>query len=208
MSVFDIEVALDGHIAAEPPRPAHRRSKPLAWWGMMTVITTEAMVFAGLLAAYGFLRASAQQWPPAGIPKPEIVVTGIFSAILVGSSLPIWLAERSIRRGDQHQLRAWLLLAWLMSAAFVVFSIISYRGLNFGWTDNAYASAYYTITGLHLAHVIVALILGLGVQAKAWGNRYDDQRHLTVQVFGLYWHFVGAVWVFVFSTLFLAEHLR
>jgi heme/copper-type cytochrome/quinol oxidase subunit 3 len=195
-------------IAVPPPQPAVRRSKPLAWWGMMTVIATEAMVFAGLLASYGFLRASARVWPPPGIPLPELPLNAVFSALLVGSSLPMWLGERAIKRGDVAGLRLWLLVSWFMGAAFFAHSIYDYLGLHFGWTDNAYGSIYYTTTGLHLAHVLVALILGIGVQAKAWSNRYDERRHLTVEVFGLYWHFVDVVWVFVFSTLFLSEHLR
>ncbi len=201
-------VATTSVTAVPAPPAARRRSRPLAWWGMMTIIATEAMIFAGLLASYGFLRASARAWPPPGIPRPELPVTGIFSALLVFSSLPVWWAERGIKRGNQSQLRIGLAVAWLMSIAFVVHSIVDYLGLHFGWTDNAYGSAYYTITGLHLAHVIVALMLGIGVQMKAWANRYDERRHLTVEIFGLYWHFVGVVWIFVFSTLVISEHLR
>ena len=195
-------------VATTPPPPAIRRSKSLAWWGMMTVIATEGMVFAGLLASYGFLRASAQQWPPAGIPLPELPLTGLFSVLLIGSSIPVWLAERAIKRGDVARMRALLLLAWFMAAAFVGHSLYDFVELTFGWTDNAYGSIFYTTVGLHLAHVIIALILGAGLQAKAWANRYDKEHHTTVEVVSLYWHFVDVVWVFVFSVLFLSEHLR
>jgi heme/copper-type cytochrome/quinol oxidase subunit 3 len=197
-----------GVVDAAPPRAALRRSKPLAWWGMMTVIATESMIFAGLLASYGFLRASARTWPPPGIPLPEWKTFLVFSVLLWGSSIPVWWAERGIKQGKQMQLRIGLAVGWLMAAAFVGYSFKDYADLTFGWSDNAYGSIYYTTTGLHLAHVIVALILGLGVQAKAWGNRYDEKRHLTVQVFSLYWHFVDAVWIFVFGSLILSEHWR
>jgi heme/copper-type cytochrome/quinol oxidase subunit 3 len=120
----------------------------------------------------------------------------------------VWWAERGIKRGNVRQLRAGFAIAWLMAAAFVGHSIYDYFGLHYGWRDNAYGSIFYVTTGLHLAHVIIALILGLGVQAKAWTNRYDDRHYLTVEVFSLYWHFVDVVWIFVFSTLFLSEHLR
>jgi heme/copper-type cytochrome/quinol oxidase subunit 3 len=197
-----------GAVAVPAPPPARWRSKPLAWWGMIAVIITESMVFAGLLASYGFLRASAPVWPPPGIPVPKLLETGILSIVLVGSSVPAWWAEHGIKRGRQWQLRTGLMVAWLMAAAFFAHSIYDYLTLDFGWTDNAYGSIYYTTTGLHLAHVAVALILGVGVQTKAWMNRYDERRHLTVEVFSLYWHFVDVVWVFVFSTLFISEHLR
>ncbi|HET9728160.1 MAG TPA: cytochrome c oxidase subunit 3 [Acidimicrobiia bacterium] len=198
----------DLSIAVAPPRPALRRSKSLAWWGMIITITTESMIFAGLLSSYGFLRASAQQWPPPGVPLPEIPKTAVFSALLIGSSLPVWWAERGIKQGNQQRLRVGLAVAWLMAAAFVGNSIKDFLDLTFGWGDHAYGSIFYATVGLHLAHVIVALILGLGVQAKAWAGRYDERRHLSVEVFSLYWHFVDVVWVFVFATLFLSEHVR
>jgi heme/copper-type cytochrome/quinol oxidase subunit 3 len=197
-----------GAIAVPPPPPARRRSKSLAWWGMLVTIMTESMVFAGLLASYGFLRASSNVWPPPGIPVPKLLTFGIFSCLLVFSSVPVIWAERGIKQGRQWQLRTGLIVAWLMAAAFFAYSVYDYLTLEFGWSDNAYGSIYYTTTGLHLAHVGVALILGIGVQAKAWMNRYDDRRHLTVEVFSLYWHFVDVVWIFVFSTLFISEHLR
>jgi cytochrome c oxidase subunit 3 len=196
-------------IATRPvatPAPALRRSRSVAWWGTVALIITESMLFAGLLSSYGFLRASATHWPPGGIPKPELLPTGIASIFLVGSSLPAWWAERGIKQGRQWQLRLGLLIAWLMAAGFVVHSIIDYLGLHYGWTDNAYGSVYYTTTGLHLAHVIIALILGVGVQTKAWMRRYDDEHHVSVEVLILYWHFVDVVWIFVFATLFLSEH--
>ncbi len=197
-----------GVIEQAPPRAALRRSKPLAWWGMMTVIATESMIFAGLLASYGFLRASAHKWPPPGIPLPEWKTFLVFSCLLWGSSIPVWWGERGIKQGKVTRLRFCLALAWLMAAAFVGYSFKDYIDLNFGWRDNAYGSIYYVTTGLHLAHVIVALILGLGVMGKAWGNRYDKDHYLTVEVFSLYWHFVDAVWIFVFGTLILSEHWR
>jgi heme/copper-type cytochrome/quinol oxidase subunit 3 len=195
-------------IAIPSPRPALRRSKPLAWWGMMTTIATEGMIFVGLLASYGFLRASARVWPPPGIPLPELPKTAIFSALLIGSSLPMWWAEHGIKHGRQAQLRIGLAVAWLMAAAFAANSVKDFIDLHYGWRDNAYGSIFYVTVGLHLAHVFVALLLSLGVQAKAWGNRYDDRRHMTVDVVSLYWHFVDVVWVFVFGALFVSEHLR
>ncbi len=195
-------------VTVEPPPAATRRSKPLAWWGMMITITTESMIFAGLLAAYGFLRASALRWPPPGVPLPEIPKTAVFSALLIFSSIPVIWAERGIKRGNQAQLRIGLAVAWLMAAAFVGNSIKDFLDLSFGWSDHAYGSIFYATVGLHLAHVIIALIMSIGVQVKAWGRRYDDTHHLTVEVVSLYWHFVDVVWIFVFSALFLSEHVR
>lgn len=195
-------------VTVAPPRVARRRSRSVAWWGMVTVIATESMLFAGLLSSYGFLRASSNHWPPPGIPKPELMPIGLYSGLLIASSIPTIWGERGIKRGRQWQLRAGLLVAWLMAAAFVVQSLVDFQKLDFGWADNAYGSVYYTTVGLHLVHVIVALILSIGVQTKAWMNRFDKDHHASVEIVGLYWHFVDGVWVVVFASLFLSPHLR
>ena len=60
-----------------------------AWWGVATVIATEAMIFIGLLATYFFLRAASKEWPLGGIELPELTQTSIYSVVLIGSSIPV-----------------------------------------------------------------------------------------------------------------------
>jgi heme/copper-type cytochrome/quinol oxidase subunit 3 len=61
---------------------------------------------------------------------------------------------------------------------------------------------------LHGAHVAIGLLMNLVVQAKARLGRLGPDRHLTLSVFALYWHFVDVVWIFVFSSLYLSPHFR
>jgi heme/copper-type cytochrome/quinol oxidase subunit 3 len=192
------------------PQPAERpaRGHPTAWWGMVILILTEATLFGGLLSSYFFLRALNHTWPLGGIKAPELGRISIFTAVLLGSSVPIFWAEAGIKRGNLRRLRAGLALSWLMGAAFFVNQVFEYRGLGFGPRTNAYGSLFYAITGLHGAHVVVGLMISLVVQLKAWLGRLSAERHLTAQVFGLYWHFVDVVWIFVFSSLYLSVHLR
>ncbi|MGH2808599.1 MAG: cytochrome c oxidase subunit 3, partial [Actinomycetota bacterium] len=78
---------------------------------------------------------------------------------------------------------------------------------DFTPTTNAYGSLYFTVTGFHLMHVIVGLVMNMWVQVRAWKGAYDQNRHVSVQNFTMYWHFVDVVWVFVFSTVYLSPHL-
>ena len=64
------------------------------------------------------------------------------------------------------------------------------------------------IVGLHATHVVVGLLMSLVVQVKGWQRKFTAARHVTVEVFSLYWHFVDAVWLFVFPSLFLSAHIR
>jgi heme/copper-type cytochrome/quinol oxidase subunit 3 len=188
--------------------PARRRGYSTAWWGMVVLIITEAMVFAILLAAYFFLRASSKQWPPSPIEPPELTLAVPYSFVLWASSIPIFWAEAAISKGRQGALRAGLLVSFLMGLAFLSWTVKDFHDLHFGWQDNAYGSIFYTIVGLHALHVVVGLLINVIVQFKAWAGKFNADRHTTVEVFSLYWHFVDAVWLAVFPALFLSAHLR
>ena len=175
---------------------------------MVVVIATEGTIFLGLLSSYFFLRASSPRWPPAGIDPPELPLISVFTVVLIGSSIPIFWAEAGIRAGRQRTLRVGLLVSFLMGAAFLGNQAYEYGNLPFGWTDNAYSSIFYATTGLHGLHVFVGLLINLVVQAKAWSGKLSADRHVTMEVFALYWHFVDAVWIFVFSSLYLSAHLQ
>jgi len=187
-------------------RPSRSRSHGTAWWGMAMLIATEATIFLVLLASYFFLRATAKEWPLGGIEVPELRLALPFSFVLWGSSLPVFWAEAGIRRGNVRRLKAGLFTAFVMGIAFVAYSLKDFDDLHYGWRDNAYGSIYYLIVGLHLTHVVIGLAMSVVVQLKAWTGRLTRERHVTVEVFGLYWHFVDVVWLFVFPSLFLSPH--
>jgi cytochrome c oxidase subunit III len=189
-------------------RPTTKPAYSTAWWGMVTLITTESMVFVILLGAYFFLRASSTAWPLGGIAPPELRLAVPFSFVLWGSSLPIFYAESAIRKGSQRGLRAGLLVSGCMGAAFLLYTAKDFHDLTFGWRDNAYASIFYLVVGLHALHVFVGLCMNVVVQVKAGQGKFDATHHTTVEVFSLYWHFVDAVWIFVFLSLFMSEAWR
>ena len=186
--------------------PLAGRVRGTAWWGMMSLIATEAMIFAGLLGAYFFTQAASKEWPLDGIEPPELARPSVFTVVLLASSLPVLWAEAGIRRGHVGRLRLGLLLSFLLGAVFLVNQALEYHELTFGLRDNAYGSLFYGITGLHGLHVLVGLLMNLVVQAKAGTGRITADRHVTVTVFGMYWHFVDVVWIFVFSSLYVSAH--
>jgi heme/copper-type cytochrome/quinol oxidase subunit 3 len=191
-----------------PPPAASRPGYSTGYWGMVLVIATESFIFVSLLAAYFYLRSSASVWPEGGIKEPELFPTWVFSIVLIGSSLPIFWGEAAIKRGQVRRLQVALALALLMGAAFLGNEGYEWAHLTFPWSANAYASSFYVITGLHGIHVLVGLVMNAQVQVKARLGKLSADRHVSMQVFGLYWHFVDAVWIAVFSSLYLSTHLR
>jgi heme/copper-type cytochrome/quinol oxidase subunit 3 len=186
---------------------AGERGYPLGWWGMVVLIATEATVFLGLLGSYFYLRAGSAEWPQGGIEPPELLDISIFTVVLLASTFPVLWAESAIERGRVGHMRVALLIAWLMGAAFLAHQVWEYAHLDFGIRDNAYASIFLVTTGLHGLHVLAGLLISAVVQLKARLGQFTADRHLTVSVFALYWHFVDVVWVFVFSSLYLSVRL-
>jgi cytochrome c oxidase subunit III len=198
------DVAVNDPTLATPVEPG----RPLGWWGMVSLIATEATIFAALLSSYFFLRATSHVWPQGGIEPPELPRIAAFTVVLLASSAPLVWAESAVRRGRVGQVRVALTWSFVLGAAFLANQVLEYRDLGFGPRDNAYASIFYATTGLHGAHVAIGLLMNLVVQAKARLGRLGPDRHLTLSVFALYWHFVDAVWIFVFSSLYLSPHFR
>ncbi len=186
-----------------------RAGKSTAWWGMAVLIMTEATIFASLLASYFYLQAASHEWPLDGIEAPKLPIISFMSVILIGSSGPMFWAEHGIRKGNERQLRAGLIMVILMGLSFFAFlTLYEYPELTFGIRDNAYASIFYTIVGLHALHVFIGLGMNVIVQIKASMGRYDRGRHASAEVFFLYWHFVDVVWLAVFPSLFLSPHFH
>ena len=188
--------------------PATRPGRPLAWWGVMLVIATEGTIFIALLAAYFYTRAVSAEWPQGGIKPPDLVRISCFTVILLASSLPMIYGERAIKRGNVRGLRLALASTFVMGLAFLVNQGLEFAQLEFTVRDNAYASLFIVITGLHGVHLLIGLLMSVVVQVKAARGWFSSTRHDTVTVFSLYWHFVDVVWIFVFSSLYLSAHLR
>jgi cytochrome c oxidase subunit III len=178
------------------------------WWGMVWLIATEATLFAALIASYFYLRfRSGPAWPPGDIHDPELALPVVMTVILLSSSIPVHMAESAIEKGNVLGLKIGLAIGALLGATFLVLTWAVEWPLaieEFTPRTNVYGSLFFTITGFHSAHVAVGLIISAWAQVRAWSGAFDQNRHLTVQNFTMYWHFVDVVWIFVFSTIYLS----
>ena len=182
------------------------------WWGMVLFIAVEATVFTLLLASYFYLRfRSGPVWPPDGIENPKLKLVLIMTVVLWTSSLPVHLAHAAIKKGDTKKLRAFLAAGFVLGATFLVLQVAKeYPDIachEFTPRTDAYGSMFFTITGLHGAHVLVGLLMSAWVQMRAWQGAFDRHRHVSVQNFVMYWHFVDIVWFFVLLTLYVSPQL-
>ncbi len=179
-----------------------------AWWGMLLLIATEATIFALLLSSYVYLGfASGSGWPPAGMKRPELSLPLIGTLLLLGSSVPMVWAEAGVRAGNVGRLRLGLALALVMGGAFLGIQALEYSHKAFTPQTNAYGSLFYIITGFHGLHVFVALVMNAVLQLRAALGHFGATRSLAISVVGLYWHFVGTVWIFILALVYLGPYL-
>jgi len=177
-----------------------------AWWGMVCLIATEGIVFAYLIFSYAYLGTqTVGGWPPQGPPSLTLALPA--TVILFASSFVLEWGKRLGRDGRMAASRAAILATFLMGTAFAGLELKEWSDKPFGLGANAYSSAYYLLTGTHLAHVAVGLLGLLVLFFWAITGRLQQGHHEHRAVVTLYWHFVDAVWVFVFTTVYLSPRL-
>jgi len=188
------------------PRMVHPHGDTV-WWGVLFMIVIEAAVFASLILSYFYLRARAEAWPLGDIDPPALLLPTLNSLILLASVLPVAWADRAARRGDRRRLLIGKHVAQALLVVFLVVKVIEYSGYDYNWRTNAYGSLVWTMTGLHVAHVVVVLLKSGVVTALAWKRYFGPSRYVGVQANALYWYFVAAIWIPLYATIYLTPHV-
>jgi len=178
----------------------------VGWWGVIGVIATEGAFFAYLLFSYFYLASmSVNPWPDRA---PGFWLPLVNTLILVASSVAMFWAERGARADRTTRLRWGVGLAVALGLLFLVLQGVEYSREALSPTKTAYGSLFYTITGFHGAHVFVGLIMLVVVLVRALRGHFAAGRHEAVSNAAAYWHFVDAVWLAVFTSLYITPHLR
>lgn len=179
-----------------------------AWWGMLCLIATEAILFVYLIFSFLYLGAqSPGSWPPDGAPALRLALPD--TAILLSSSAVLEWGART-RRKDQARSWRWiaaLAVTILLGIAFVAVQGVEWSHKSFGFSDDSYSCAYFTLTGLHLLHVIAGLIALLVVLAWSVADRFRGRTYEQPRLAVVYWHFVDAVWLVVFASIYLLPRI-
>jgi cytochrome c oxidase subunit I len=192
-------------IALEPARPRLIEAWPAPVLGMSAFIFSEATFFACLIVAYIEYRRRSLTGP--GPQDLDVLGTLLFSLFLFASSATIYFAERRIHAGNDRGFRRWWLATIVLGALFLVGQLTEYVRLyadGITISDNPFTSAFFTLTGFHGLHVLIGLIMLATVLKFAFAGDYAGGRRRTViTTVSIYWHFVDAVWVVVFSVVYL-----
>jgi cytochrome c oxidase subunit 3 len=190
----------------------HERSSPFAIptkkLAMWLFIIADAATFAACLLVYGFLRNGSQNWPTPFKFFPTVVNAMVMTLILVTSSLTMFMGVRSAKQGNRGAAFRWTMITAVGGVIFAILHLREWMGMiNDGvrlfknpWGNDLFGASFFTITGLHLTHVVIGIVVLLVV-----GGRYKSGRLNAddLEITGLYWHFVDLVWMFVVPLIYL-----
>jgi len=172
--------------------------------GMACLIFAESAIFTIFVVAYLFYAGKSLIGPT---PREVLETPIFFTVCLLSSSLTIHFAARFLERGR----RGAFLLLWLLT---IVLGALFLYGTGQEWnrliyehgltiSTNLFGTTYYSLVGLHASHVTAGLIMLIIVLFFGLAGRVGPQQSARVDVLSLYWHFVDAVWVVVFTVVYV-----
>ncbi len=178
--------------------------------GMWVFLGSEALLFGGLISTFLLYKNRSGTGDLHERPHDlyDIAFTSISSFVLLMSSLTMVLAVSAIQRGDHRALRAWLASTALMGAIFIsgqVYEFQEFLNAGYGFTHSPAWSAFYGLTGFHGVHVTIGIIMLISALVLSFTGRITRQNAESVEIVGLYWHFVDVVWIIVFTIVYLVK---
>lgn len=172
--------------------------------GMAALITGESAIFTIFVVAYLYYLGRDVSGPT---PGKVLEVPYFYTVCLLSSSFFIWLAERAIEHGKMAAFRLWWGVTVLLGAIFLLGTGIEWRKLivedHLLISTNLFGTTYYSLVGLHASHVVIGLLMMLVVLAFALSGKLLPAHAGRVKVLAMYWHFVDAVWVVVFTVVYV-----
>ncbi len=201
-------------------------------FGMWLFLLTEVMFFGGMFTAYLIYRNWYYPAFVVGSHQLSIVLGTINTAVLICSSFTMAMGVYSAEMKQRKALVGWLLATIVLGFVFLGIKADEYHekwekhhvpGLNFSIQEfthptnpeekalpadmaqktQVYFSLYFAMTGMHALHMVVGISILLVLVVRAWAGAYTQGHMTTIENFGLYWHFVDIVWIFLFPLLYL-----
>jgi heme/copper-type cytochrome/quinol oxidase subunit 3 len=177
-------------------------SRKMAFW---TFIGSECLLFGSLISTYLIYQGRSVSGPTPG-EILNIPVTSLSTFDLLMSSLWMVLALAAVQRGDMKWAKVWLLGVAIGGAIFLGFQVYEFTSfVREGLTlqTNLFGATFFVLTGTHGAHVTVGVLWMLTLWVQAMRGKLGPQNAMTVEIAGLYWHFVDVVWIAIFTLVYL-----
>jgi cytochrome c oxidase subunit 3 len=194
--------AHDGHAAVHAPTATGLNTFKMGFW---VFLGSECLFFGSLIATYMTYKGESIVGPyPTEVL--DIPLTSISTFVLLMSSLSMVLALDGVQRANRKLAIGGLLGVILLGATFLGFQAYEFThfyhaGLKL--QTNLFGSSFFVLTGFHGAHVTIGVIWLMVLLVELLRGRMPPARSLTVEIAGLYWHFVDIVWIVIFTLIYL-----
>jgi cytochrome c oxidase subunit 3 len=172
--------------------------------GMYCLIAAESAIFTIFVVAYLFYVGKSISGP---LPKDVLHAPIFYSICLLSSSLTVHLAVRRAKSGEMSSFARWWLATILLGGTFLFGTarewahLILDEGLTV--STNLFGTTYYSLVGLHGFHVTVGLLALLTASIFYFARELRPEHAERLEVLAMYWHFVDAVWVVVFTVVYV-----
>jgi cytochrome c oxidase subunit 3 len=172
--------------------------------GMFSLILAESAIFVIFVVAYVYYIGKSTYGPQ---PRQVLELPILNTIFLLSSSATIMMAERALVKRAMAAFSAWWGLTIALGAIFLLgtaqewHKLITKEGLTI--STNLFGTTFYSLVGLHASHVIAGLIMLTAVLIFALTGTLKPEHTEKVEVLALYWHFVDAVWVVVFTVVYV-----
>ena len=174
----------------------------LAMW---LFLGSECLLFGGLISTYMLYRNrhSANLGPDQ---LWDIPFTSASSFVLLTSSLTMVLAVSAASRKDLRATKIYLMVTALLGGLFLagqIYEFTTFYREGLGFTTSLFSSSFFTLTGFHGVHVSVGIIMLVALVGMLEKDKVSGDKAETVEMVGLYWHFVDIVWIIIFTLVYL-----
>jgi cytochrome c oxidase subunit 3 len=169
-------------------------------FGLLAFLGTVSMLFVGFTSAY-IVRRAAADWRP--LSPPALLWAN--TAFLLASSVSLQTARARLRGWDLEGLRTWIALTGALGTLFVVGQLLAWRSLSaqgIFLASNPHSSFFYLLTGLHMIHLLGALVW-YGVVARKVHRMAYTPGEDGLALFATYWHFLAGLWLYLLFLLFV-----
>ncbi len=176
-------------------------------WSMWLMVLLIGISTSLFLFCYYYLALQHAVWPLGDIGLPNLTLAGLATAAMIGGTIAMYFANRTITADSQWGLRISLALAFILGGAAVALLVLDLRQVPFTHATNAYGSLYFILLIFLAAIVIGGMAQNLFTQVWAWNGRYSSGEHIAVDIGALYWYAALLYWFVLAGTVYLTPYL-
>jgi cytochrome c oxidase subunit III len=187
----------------------YAETRDIRLMGFVLFLISDVVLFSAFIFAYLYLRNSiAPQWPPIMngkvLPRLDVAFAAVNSVVLFGSGVTMHFAMENFKHDHRRKFDLWIFATIILGTAFLGGQAYEYAHAAIGgWSGSMFGASFFTLTGMHGAHVFVGVMFLIVLWWQTKRGVYDKDHHFGLTAGTLYWHFVDVIWVALFYLFYL-----